>query len=56
MMEKIIHYCQHKGLQRITGMTMPNNRSMIMLAQKMGFHVDIQMEDGVVEMELNLIK
>lgn len=28
--------------------TMPSNRGMIMLAQKVGFEIDIQMEDGIV--------
>ncbi|OZS42006.1 bifunctional acetate--CoA ligase family protein/GNAT family N-acetyltransferase [Photobacterium sanguinicancri] len=54
LMEKIIDYCHKRGLQRLTGMTMPSNRGMIMLAQKVGFHVDIQMADGIVEMLLLL--
>ncbi|MGF1701174.1 bifunctional acetate--CoA ligase family protein/GNAT family N-acetyltransferase [Photobacterium makurazakiensis] len=54
LMNKIIRYCREQGLKRITGMTMPANRGMIMLAQKVGFEIDIQMEDGVVEMLLPL--
>ena len=54
LMDKIIRYCKQRGLQRITGMTMPSNRGMIMLAQKVGFEIDIQMEDGIVEMLLPL--
>lgn len=54
LMNKIIRYCRETGLRRITGMTMPTNRGMIMLAQKVGFDIDIQMEDGVVEMQLPL--
>ncbi|MCW8329418.1 bifunctional acetate--CoA ligase family protein/GNAT family N-acetyltransferase [Photobacterium sp. SDRW27] len=54
LMNKIIRYCKQRGLQRITGMTMPSNRGMIMLAQKVGFEIDIQMEDGIVEMLLPL--
>ncbi|MGF1686720.1 bifunctional acetate--CoA ligase family protein/GNAT family N-acetyltransferase [Photobacterium japonica] len=54
LMNKIIRYCQKTGLKYITGMTMPANRGMIMLAQKVGFQIDIQMEDGVVEMLLPL--
>ncbi|KLV05364.1 protein acetyltransferase [Photobacterium aquae] len=56
LMTKIINYCRERGLKRITGMTMPANRGMIMLAQKVGFEIDIQMEDGVVEMQLPLTK
>ncbi|WP_036826044.1 bifunctional acetate--CoA ligase family protein/GNAT family N-acetyltransferase, partial [Photobacterium sanctipauli] len=54
LMNKIIRYCREKGLKRITGMTMPANRGMVMLAQKVGFEIDVQMEDGVVEMLLPL--
>ena len=54
LMNKIIRYCREAGLRRITGMTMPSNRGMIMLAQKVGFEIDIQMEDGIVEMLLPL--
>ncbi|MEJ2765863.1 bifunctional acetate--CoA ligase family protein/GNAT family N-acetyltransferase [Photobacterium sp. MCCC 1A19761] len=54
LMTKIIDYCRQRGLERLTGMTMPSNRGMIMLAQKVGFSIDIQMEDGIVEMMLPL--
>ncbi|OAN11566.1 protein acetyltransferase [Photobacterium jeanii] len=54
LMEKIIRYCKQRGIHQMSGMTMPTNRGMIMLAQKVGFHVDIQMEDGIVEMMLPL--
>lgn len=54
LMDKIIRYCQSTRLKYMTGMTMPANRGMIMLAQKVGFQIDIQMEDGVVEMLLPL--
>ncbi|MGF1873074.1 bifunctional acetate--CoA ligase family protein/GNAT family N-acetyltransferase [Photobacterium indicum] len=54
LMEKIIRYCTQSGVKRITGMTMPSNRGMIMLAQKVGFEIDVQMADGVVEMLLPL--
>ncbi|UTV30025.1 bifunctional acetate--CoA ligase family protein/GNAT family N-acetyltransferase [Photobacterium atrarenae] len=54
LMTKIIDYSRQRGLERLTGMTMPSNRGMIMLAQKVGFSIDIQMEDGIVEMMLPL--
>lgn len=54
LMDKIIRYCKQRGLSQISGMTMPSNRGMIMLAQKVGFNIDIQMEDGIVEMLLPL--
>jgi acetyltransferase len=53
-MQKIIDYCRHKGTKQISGMTMPTNRGMLMLAQKMGFKLDIQFEDGTADMVLPL--
>ncbi|WP_367989780.1 GNAT family N-acetyltransferase [Vibrio sp. NTOU-M3] len=54
LMEKIIDYCRSKGTVQMSGMTMPNNRGMLTLAQKMGFQLDIQFEDGVADMVLPL--
>ncbi|MBL4829438.1 MAG: bifunctional acetate--CoA ligase family protein/GNAT family N-acetyltransferase [Aliivibrio sp.] len=54
LMSKIIEYCRGHGTKTLSGMTMPNNRGMILLAQKLGFDIDIQMEDGVVDMLLHL--
>lgn len=54
LMNKIIQYCKDHGTKQISGMTMPSNRGMIMLAQKVGFKIDIQMQDGVVDMLLPL--
>ncbi|HFG1293958.1 TPA: hypothetical protein ACGEGR_005647, partial [Klebsiella pneumoniae] len=52
--EKLIAYTQSHGLQRLNGITMPNNRGMIGLARKLGFTVDIQLEDGIVSLSLPL--
>lgn len=54
LMEKIIRYAHTKGLQSMSGMTMPTNRGMITLARKLGFNVKIQLEDGVAELKLLL--
>ncbi|MEH0688205.1 bifunctional acetate--CoA ligase family protein/GNAT family N-acetyltransferase [Vibrio cholerae] len=54
LMKKIIDYCRHKGTKQMSGMTMPTNRGMLMLAQKLGFTLDIQFEDGVADMVLPL--
>ncbi len=54
LLEKMIHYATQHGIARLTGITMPNNRGMITLAQKLGFHVDMQIEDGIVNLELSL--
>jgi acetyltransferase len=34
---------------------MPNNKGMIGLARKLGFTVDIQLEDGIVSLSLQLV-
>ncbi|MFA7822884.1 bifunctional acetate--CoA ligase family protein/GNAT family N-acetyltransferase [Aeromonas dhakensis] len=52
MMEKIMRYARERGIGQLSGMTMPSNRGMINLAKRLGFKIDIQLEDGVVNMEL----
>ncbi len=37
LMNKIIDYCKSKNTRQISGMTMPTNRGMLTLAQKIGF-------------------
>ncbi len=54
LMNKIISYCKVKGTKRISGMTMPTNRGMLMLAQSLGFEIDVQFEDGTADMVLTL--
>ena len=54
LLEKLIAYTQSHGLQRLNGITMPNNRGMIGLARKLGFTGDIQLEDGIVSLSLPL--
>ncbi|WP_417877249.1 bifunctional acetate--CoA ligase family protein/GNAT family N-acetyltransferase [Vibrio sp.] len=54
LMQKIISYCQVKGTKQISGMTMPTNRGMLMLAQSLGFDIDVQFEDGIADMVLPL--
>ena len=56
LLEKLIAYTSDHGLQRLNGITMPNNRGMVTLARKLGFDVDIQLEDGIVSLALPLIK
>lgn len=54
LLEKLISYTRGHGLQRLNGITMPNNRGMIALARKLGFEVDIQLEDGIAGLMLRL--
>jgi len=54
LLEKMIGYTRQHGLQKLNGITMPNNQGMIALARKLGFSVDIQLEDGIVSLSLTL--
>ncbi len=54
LMEKIIDYCRASGLRTLTGMTMPSNTGMVALAKHKGFSIDVQLQDGVVDMALAL--
>ncbi|TDN60870.1 bifunctional acetate--CoA ligase family protein/GNAT family N-acetyltransferase [Scandinavium goeteborgense] len=54
LLEKLIDYTREHGLSRLNGITMPNNQGMIALARKLGFEVDIQLEDGIVGLTLRL--
>lgn len=54
LLEKLINYTSEHGLQRLNGITMPNNQGMIALARKLGFKVNIQLEEGIVSLTLPL--
>ncbi|MDA0629139.1 GNAT family N-acetyltransferase, partial [Acinetobacter baumannii] len=54
LLEKLISYTRDHGLKRLNGITMPNNRGMVTLARKLGFDVDVQLEDGIVGLTLRL--
>lgn len=54
LMEKLIAYTRQRGLQQLNGITMPNNSGMVTLARKLGFNVQVQMEDGIVLLSLPL--
>lgn len=54
LLEKMIRYTRDHGLQQLNGITMPHNRGMITLARKLGFHVDIQLDEGIVSLKLSL--
>ncbi|PHM63445.1 bifunctional acetate--CoA ligase family protein/GNAT family N-acetyltransferase [Xenorhabdus ishibashii] len=54
LMAKLINYTREHGIQALTAITMPENRNMIQLAKKLGFSIDIQLEDGIVNLMLKL--
>ncbi len=54
LLEKLIAYSRAQGTRRLNGITMPHNQGMIALARKLGFQVEIALEDGVVNLSLPL--
>ncbi|PWC12541.1 bifunctional acetate--CoA ligase family protein/GNAT family N-acetyltransferase [Brenneria corticis] len=54
LLEKLIGYARSHGLGRLNGITMPHNQGMITLARKLGFKVDVQLEEGIVTLEFPL--
>lgn len=54
LMEKVIEHCRDHGTEVLTGITMLQNRGMATLARKLGFKVKTDMEEGMIEMHLNL--
>ena len=54
LLEKMIRYTRDHGLQQLNGITMPHNTGMITLARKLNFRVDIQLDDGIVSLNLPL--
>ncbi|MBK0033873.1 bifunctional acetate--CoA ligase family protein/GNAT family N-acetyltransferase [Erwinia sp. S43] len=54
LLEKMIVYTRDHGLQQLNGITMPRNQGMLALARKLGFVVDVQLEDDIVGLSLPL--
>ena len=54
LMQKLLNYTRAHGIKKLTAITMPENRNMISLAKKLGFQIDVQFEDGVVNLTLHL--
>lgn len=54
LLEKMIIYTREHGLQQLNGITMPGNKGMVTLARKLGFAVDVQLEEGIVGLSLPL--
>ncbi|WP_410013748.1 bifunctional acetate--CoA ligase family protein/GNAT family N-acetyltransferase [Sodalis sp. C49] len=54
LLQKMIAYARDHGLRRLNAITMPSNHGMISLAKKLGFTVDLQLEDGIVALSLSL--
>jgi acetyltransferase len=54
LMLKMIKYCKQRDTTIMTGLTLPQNAGMINLSRKLGFKVKFDIEEGWVEMNLDL--
>jgi len=54
LMQKMIAYCKQRETAIMMGLTLPQNAGMVSLAKKLGFKVKFDLEEGWVEMKLNL--
>lgn len=54
LMTKMIEYCQQRGTKLMMGLTLPQNSGMVSLSRKLGFKVKFDIEEGWVEMKLDL--
>ncbi|WP_019613791.1 bifunctional acetate--CoA ligase family protein/GNAT family N-acetyltransferase [Psychromonas ossibalaenae] len=54
LLNKLINYQKTKGTTYLTGMTMISNVGMAALAKKLGFSVERDIEEGVINMSLAL--
>lgn len=57
LMEKMIRYLTHiRGVLQLVGSVLPNNQPMLKLAKRLGFSIEENSEDGLIELILNLNK
>jgi len=56
LLNKLIRYQQAKGTEYISGMTMLSNVGMATLAKKLGFTIERDIEEGIINMKLELNK
>jgi len=54
LMRKMIKYCKQRDTAIMTGLTLPQNAGMINLSRQLGFKVKFDIEEGWVEMNLDL--
>ena len=54
LMNKVIAYCRSRGVERIVGQVLADNRRMLGLAERLGFVRGPSVDPGVVEVRLDL--
>jgi acetyltransferase len=56
LLEKMVNYCRDRGTQELKGFTMLENSGMANLARKLGFTVQYDRDEGVMNMHMVLNK
>jgi acetyltransferase len=56
LLQKLIHYYQQQGTERLSGYTLFTNHNMANLAKSLGFIVSFDMEEQLITMEMTLSK
>ena len=54
LLKKLVDYCRDSGTAQIIGRVLPDNKRMLALAERHGFHRHPQLEEGVIEVRLPL--
>jgi acetyltransferase len=52
LVDMLINWAEEKGLERIYGIILPENRRMIQLSEKLGFHIEYLPEEVFVDLQL----
>ena len=54
LMQSVIDHCKRQKVEKIEGLTLPENAGMIGLAKKLGFKVTRDFEEGTIVMTMPL--
>ncbi|MDX1597887.1 MAG: GNAT family N-acetyltransferase [Marinobacter sp.] len=54
LMQKMIDYCRSRGTVEMVGNVLPDNRPMLQLAEHLGFEIQYNMEEEVMDLRLVL--
>lgn len=54
LLEKMIRYCRERGTRRMIGQVLPDNKTMLKLAEELGFRRKLAEEDAYFDVTLDL--
>jgi len=54
LMRKMIEYCRSKGTVEMVGDVLPDNRPMLRIAERLGFHIRYNPEEDIMDLRLPL--